>query len=214
MESNWAAEHLQVIRTLMERTAIYRRALVPIMILIGSVGTLAAVAGLMLKIQQPQTFIGYWLAVSILPIIGSFLLARREALREAEPFWSPPTRRVAQAAAPALGAGMVLSVWTLLRANPGSLAPGWRPEVAVSWLLIAWVVLYGCALHAAGFFMPRGMKLLGWFFIAGGCGLCALDVPTNPQPGFAHGVMGFFFGLVHLAYGAYLYFTEKRKNVA
>ena len=32
MESNWAAEHLQVIRTLMERSAIYRRALAPIML--------------------------------------------------------------------------------------------------------------------------------------------------------------------------------------
>jgi hypothetical protein len=24
--------------------------------------------------------------------------------------------------------------------------------------------------------------------------------------------MGFFFGLLHLAYGVYLYFTEKRRN--
>ena len=31
MEPNWAAEHLQVIRTLMERSALYRRALAPIM---------------------------------------------------------------------------------------------------------------------------------------------------------------------------------------
>jgi hypothetical protein len=26
--------------------------------------------------------------------------------------------------------------------------------------------------------------------------------------------MGFFFGVLHLAYGAYLYLTEKRKNAA
>src|SRR6266446_9747026 len=38
MESNWAAEHLQVIRTLMERSAVYRRALAPIMIFNGIVG--------------------------------------------------------------------------------------------------------------------------------------------------------------------------------
>jgi hypothetical protein len=28
----------------------------------------------------------------------------------------------------------------------------------------------------------------------------------------AHGIMGFFFGVLHLAYGVYLYFTEQRKN--
>ncbi|MDB6016752.1 MAG: hypothetical protein JWR19_1241, partial [Pedosphaera sp.] len=31
MKSDWAAEHLQTIRTLMERSAIYRRALAPVM---------------------------------------------------------------------------------------------------------------------------------------------------------------------------------------
>jgi len=30
----------------------------------------------------------------------------------------------------------------------------------------------------------------------------------------AHWLMGFFFGFLHLAYGAYLYLTEKRKNAA
>ena len=38
MESNWAAEHLQTIRTLMERSAIYRRALAPIMLFAGLTG--------------------------------------------------------------------------------------------------------------------------------------------------------------------------------
>ena len=30
----------------------------------------------------------------------------------------------------------------------------------------------------------------------------------------AHWLMGFFFGVLHLAYGVYLYLTEKRKNAA
>ena len=42
MDSNWAGEHLQVIRTLMERSAIYRRTLAPIMLLLGILGLLAA----------------------------------------------------------------------------------------------------------------------------------------------------------------------------
>ena len=35
METNWAAEQLQTIRTLMERSAVYRRALAPIMLFAG-----------------------------------------------------------------------------------------------------------------------------------------------------------------------------------
>src|SRR5436189_1798 len=43
MESNWATEHLQVIRTLMERAEIYRRALAPVMLLTGTAGLLEPV---------------------------------------------------------------------------------------------------------------------------------------------------------------------------
>ena len=83
------------------------------------------------------------------------------------------------------------------------------------WLPLIWVVLYGCAFHAAGFFMPRGMRLFGWAFIIGGCGLFAVGFPDWARPlDYAHGVMGFFFGGLHLAYGVYLYFTEQRRNEA
>ena len=51
MEPNWAAEHLQVIRTLMERSAIYRRALTPIMLLLGSFGVLASIIGWSAQIE-------------------------------------------------------------------------------------------------------------------------------------------------------------------
>jgi hypothetical protein len=63
--------------------------------------------------------------------------------------------------------------------------------------------------------MPRGMKLFGWVFILGGCGLFAAGIPDWPgRLACAYGIMGFFFGALHLAYGGYLYFTEQRKNVA
>ena len=40
MESNWAEENLQTIRTLMERSAIYRRCLAPITIYVERLGWL------------------------------------------------------------------------------------------------------------------------------------------------------------------------------
>ena len=61
METNWAEENLKTIRTLMERSAIYRRALAPIMIFAGVVGVIAAVAGLLIASRFGS---GFWLLVA------------------------------------------------------------------------------------------------------------------------------------------------------
>jgi hypothetical protein len=213
MESNWAAEHLQVIRTLMERSALYRRALAPIMIFNGVIGIVAAALGWRLRICPPQAFIIYWAAVAVAAMAGSFLLVRRQALRDSEPFWSPPTRRVMQALLPPLAAGSMITAGAFLRQAP---VHGLGPPLTELWLPLSWVVLYGCSIHAAGFFMPRGMKLFGWAFILGGCVLLAAELagqPAQPQHFlYPHAIMGFFFGGLHLAYGGYLYFTEQRRN--
>jgi hypothetical protein len=211
MESNWAAEHLQVIRTLMERSALYRRALAPIMIFNGVVGLAAAALGWALKVGSPHAFILFWAGVSVVAMAGSFLLVRRQALRESEPLWSPPMRRVTQAFLPPVAAGLMISAVAWLRAGS---APGNLSDLSgVVWLPLLWVVLYGCAFHAAGFFMPRGMKIFGWAFVVGGCGLFAAAIPGWARPlDYAYGIMGLFFGGLHLAYGVYLYFTERRRT--
>jgi hypothetical protein len=110
MESNWAAEHLQVIRTVMERSALYRRALAPVMICNGAVGIVAAIGGRLAGIKTPQAFILFWAIVGVAALAGSFLLVRRQALKESEPFWSPPTRRVTQAFLPPLTAGFIITL--------------------------------------------------------------------------------------------------------
>jgi hypothetical protein len=213
MESNWAAEHLQVIRTLMERSAVYRRALAPIMIFNGVVGLAAAAFGWTLQIAAPRNFILFWAAVAAVAMTGSFWIVRRQAIKDSEPFWSPPTRRVTQAMLPPLVAGLIISAVVLFYV--GHEPPEISRVLGMLWLPLGWVVLYGCAFHAAGFFMPRGMRLFGWAFIVGGCGLFALGIPDwASRAAYAHGIMGFFFGALHLAYGAYLYSTEQRKNVA
>jgi hypothetical protein len=206
METNWAADHLQTIRTLMERSAVYRRALAPIMILCGVLGMAGGIAGWLLQINADRPFVLFWSGVALLSLVGSFLLARRQALKDSEPFWSPPTRRVAQALLAPLVVGCVLNGITAYVGGGSGLLP----------LLVAvWACLYGCALHSAGFFMVRGIKLFGWVFVVCGCGLL-LGVPgrqLQPTPDlWAHLLMGGIFGGLHLAYGIYLYFTEPRKN--
>ena len=213
METNWAAEHLQVIRTLMERSALYRRALAPIMIFNGVLGLAAAGLGWALKVDSPRAFIWFWAGVSVVALAGSFVLVRRQAVKESEPFWSPPTRRVTQAFLPPLVAGLMIAAVVWMRAGSGAGTPD--DLIGLSWLPLYWVVLYGCAFHAAGFFMPRGMKVFGWVFVVGGCGLLAAGMPGWTRPlDYAHGIMGLFFGGLHLAYGVYLCFTERRRNEA
>jgi FtsH-binding integral membrane protein len=208
MEPNWAAEHLQVIRTLMERSALYRRALGPIMIACGVIGLAAATTSCFVKIERPSHFAAFWLGVSLLGLVVSFLLVRRQALKEAEPFWSPPTRRVSQALLPAFVVGLVGGIVFL--AHPSL-------DASANWYLaVFWTAIYGCALHAAGFFMQRGIRLFGWIFILGAtvafmAGFARPELRTSEA---AHYVMGLFFGLLHLAYGIYLYFTERSRKSA
>jgi hypothetical protein len=210
MESRWAVEHLEVIRTLMERAAVYRRALAPTTLLAGGIGTVAALAGWVAGFQSPRTFSLYWMFVGVVGIAAALLVMRRQALKDLEPFWSLPARRVAQAMLPPLVIGLVAG-WAMI------LLPS--PSLGVAWLPAVWMVLYGCALHAAGFFMPRGIRLFGWGFVLIGSALLLGLSQGGEAAGAAsirraHVWMGAAFGGLHLAYGLYLRLTEPRKHAA
>jgi len=204
METNWAAENLQTIRTLMERSALYRRTLAPIMLFAGVVGCGAAALGITLHIESFRAFAGFWLGTAGFVVAGAFLITRRQALVDHEPVWSAPTRRVASALLLPLTAGFLFSV-VLIVLNPGHMR----------WLFIfPNALLYGCALHAAGFFMLRGVRRFAWLIIALSA-LALLIVPklqTDPSSRLDHLLMGGLFGALHVLYGAYLYLTEKRGN--
>ena len=206
MEPDWASENLQTIRTLMERSAVYRRALAPVMGALGLTGIAAAVIGCFLRFQTAQTFVLFWVATSALCLVEAFLLIRRQALKEAEAFWSPPTRRVARALLPSFFGGFAAGLpYVVLESS----------RLPQSWLLVpVWMVLYGSALHAAGFFMPRGFRLFGWAFVLSGCALGFWGLMSVMPLSLteANVAMGALFGGPHWAYGIYLYFTEKRRD--
>ncbi len=203
---NWAAENIQVIRTLMERSSLYRRAMAPIMIVVGIIGVVSSVIPFFWPIKSNPGFSLFWLSSAVIALFSAFLLVRKQAVKEGEPFWSSPTRRIAQAITPAFVAGFVPVIFF-------SFPEFGSPKLI--WILPPiWMLLYGCALHAAGFFMQRGIRLFGWIFVAAGCAvsICGLVFPQLQTMTAAHIVMGIFFGLAHLACGGYFYCTEKRKN--
>ncbi|MBC8325146.1 MAG: hypothetical protein H8E27_05930 [Verrucomicrobia subdivision 3 bacterium] len=202
MSAQWAEENLNTIRTLMERASVYRRALAPIAIAVGVLGIAAAGLAEAMGWTGKNLFAGYWLGVGAVTVLAALLLVRRQALQADEEFWSPPTRRVAQVMAPLLLAGLGLGVLEILNTNG-------RDSVR---LIALWMVLYGGALHASGFFMRRGLKLAGWIFVVlGSICLCfhTLGEVVWLDEAHAHWVMGWAFGANHLAYGLYLKLTPE-----
>src|SRR5687767_1723466 len=137
MDADSANERLQVIRTLMERSAIYRRALAPIMTYLGVLGLLASFIGAFVAVESALRFGLYWMGVSLAGLFGAYILARRQSLKDREPFWSPPTKRVTQALLPSLLVGAVIGmIFTFTLGK----------QTSFSWALpVSWILLYGCA---------------------------------------------------------------------
>lgn len=207
MNSNLAEENLRTIRLLMERSALYRRALAPIMLVAGILGVVAAGIGIGWHLDAARPFAGLWLGTACVALAAAFFLVRRQAFKAGEKIWSPPTFRVAQALLPPLLSGMLLGGMPVMVSNSSS----------VDFLMVlVWILFYGCALHSAGFFMLRGIKWFGWAFIFVGIMLMfAVNVVDyTVKPATANWLMGLSFGGLHLAYGIYLYFTEKQHPVA
>jgi hypothetical protein len=187
---------------------MYRRALAPMTLLAGLLGLVAAGIGWFAQFDQPPVFVAFWMVTALIINAGALILVRKQAMKEQDAFWSSPTRRIALASAPGFLAAGLLTVAVYLRhAGHGEVIP---------WLIVIWMLFYGCALCAAGFFMPRGIKLFGWLYLGLAAVLLFACWPQLLKLSVRehHLVMGAVFGGVHLAYGVYLHFTEKRGNAS
>jgi hypothetical protein len=206
-----AAEQLNTIRTLMERAALYRRALGPTLVGLGVLGLAAGALGYGMEIGQDDslTFVLYWSTVALLGVVGTLLQMRRQALGAAEQFFTPPTRRIVGAMLPIYGVAIVGTIYL-------TLLFGAMTKVIAVTVLPFWMALHGLALHAAGHFTFRGIRWLGWAFIGAGLAagglegywtLTRADLPTMAQ---AHLLMGTVFGLGHLLAGSWILMAERR----
>ena len=217
MNPKWAEENLQTIRTLMERSAIYRRALAPIMIYVGTAGIIGGIicwkSGI---VDSGLGFVVFWLLISLVALLGTSFLVRRQALKDSEPFWSPPAKRIAQALFPAFTIGGVIGCIIGYEDFIGATSFGLHTTLFI--LIPVWCLAYGCAICSAGFFMQRGIKIFGWLFILTGFYMILVPVCKFRFDGISfvspHLLMGGIFGGLHFAYGIYLYFTERKNPVA
>src|SRR5204862_146435 len=85
----------------------------------------------------------FWLAVGIVAMTGTLVIARRQSLKTREPVFSPPARRVVLAMFPTLLLGGSVGLGMLELSNDEA-----RQFLMVPFI---WITLYGCALHEAGY---------------------------------------------------------------
>ena len=230
METNQAEENLRVIRTLMERAALYRRRLGPIMLVPGVVGKSLGVGGFLAGMDLPFTFVCSWLGAAVVTIVACLLVSRFQAKESGEPLFSPSARRVLSAMTPGLSAGLLLTLpWLgMLRGMPAMGGFG-NGTFILSVLILIWMAFYGTALHGAGLFATRGVRMLGLCFILAAAITLfyLLHLSFNGAPPFSLGpvhpgsqlrsgtvdlnlIMAGIFGGFHLISAAYLFATEKR----
>ncbi|MFT5856328.1 MAG: hypothetical protein ACI8XO_003581, partial [Verrucomicrobiales bacterium] len=182
-----AADHLKIIRSLMQRATVYRAISAPAAIF---GGIIALVTGLVMAQRapapatgkpdgmvcdafsttrfqfegaiDPMTFFSIWLGVLIIVAIFNATLLWRGSQLRSELFFSSGMRLALHATAPPMLAGGVVSYILI--------------EVGGSMTVCAllWVVFYSLALLAARSFAPRSMRWLGWMFFCAGLGLFVL----------------------------------------
>jgi hypothetical protein len=175
-----ALESVRIIRDAMERAGSFTAVPGAGMIAIGLTALIAAAVA-----AKPETGDGWlttWIVEACIAAAISGFSIVRKARRLALPLLSGPARRFALAFVPSLGAGAALTV-VLTTHGLGPLLPG------------TWLLLYGCAVTAAGALSVRIVPVMGVLFMV--LGVAALFA----APAIGNALMAAGFGGLHIAFG-------------
>lgn len=204
-----AEEDLPIIRSLMERSTIYRAISAPTALIAGLLSIFAASviflnnetslnAGFEITARE---FPFVWLVVLLISLAANAFLIRREALRTGRPFISPATKLALRAIAPCLLIPLSITVWFLQTGYLGN------QEL---FLVTVWTGFYGLTLLSTNLFAPRSLVLLGWAFLLTSMAIPVLDraIETDFSAAIPDLAMGVTFGLYHLIYAACTWFGK------
>jgi hypothetical protein len=198
MNASQAAQNLELIRTLMERTVQYQLLTARAGLTAGCLAGVGALAFAIpvLDAHDPWHFGGVWATVfagSLLTTcIGTVLRSRERGER----VWSRPARAVLLALAPSVFAALVLSVFLFSRGNGEYL---WLPGI--------WMLCYGQGALATAAYAPAPIRSLGVAALL----LGGLTLALGPD--WAIPMMGLTFGLGHMALGVILLVAERRQGM-
>ena len=224
-EQERAAEHLKVIRSLMERATIYRALSWPTALFGGVVAVILSVLLFfreevvirgtdadLTKMTEPA-WVGCWLVALVVTGVFNAILIGRKSKQEKSKFFSPGLKMAMRLLVPPMLAGGVLGIGQVL--SEGG---------TVSGTAAIWVMCYGLALLATIGVSPRSIRWLGWFFFVAGVaaylyvwGEGAAPLPVGggmerlASPMLeANLIMGICFGGFHLVYGAVVMFMSRK----
>ena len=194
MDARQAAQTLEVIRTLMERTCQYQLLTARASLVAGSLAGAGALAFLWLNPADPWHFGLVWAVVFAGSLLATTVGTVLRGRASGERVWSRQARTVLLALAPSLVAALALSVFFF--------AQGWH-----LWLPGVWMLCYGQGALATSAYAPTPIRWLGvTVLLLGGV---TLALGTD----WAVWAMGIVFGLGHLALGAVLLVQERRQTM-
>ena len=192
MDATQAARNLEVIRTLMERTARYR--LLTAWAGLGAGALALAGAGLfiLLDATDPAVFGAVWGLVFVGALLATIVGSLARGRERGESAWSRPARAVVLALTPGLVAAAILTGFFFARGEH-LLLPG------------VWMLCHGQGALATSAYAPRPIAYLGAAMLGMGAIALALG-PTWSVP-----MMAIAFGGGHIALGVALLLVERRE---
>ena len=147
--------------------------------------TALVAAPIALRRTTTQSWVAVWLAEALVAVTVALVAMHWKASHLGTAILSVPGRRLFVGLLPALFAGGVMTV-ALIRADDPRQIPG------------VWLLLYGVAVMQAGAFSVRTIPVMGAVFVLAGA--IALTLPWW----WANVMLALGFGLVHIAFGAYI----------
>jgi hypothetical protein len=168
-----ATQHLQTIRTLMERAAIYRAISGPSALIGGGLSIIAAGGSILGSAHGWLTAVNLqliWGGVLLTTLAAHAIFVWREARRERRPIWSPTFRLALRSALPFF---ILTGIWLVACR---SIIPSSVPGAAV----VGFCLLYGLMLLSTQSFAPRSVIVLGWSFFLAGCLMIPIFQHVSP----------------------------------
>jgi hypothetical protein len=195
MDARQAAQNLELIRTLMERTVQYQLLTARAGLAAGSLALVGALLFLFLDQNDPWIFGPVWGCVFVGAFAATCLGVVRRGRERGEPAWSRQARAVLLALAPSLFAALMLTVFFFSRGDGSHL---WLPGI--------WMLCYGQGALATASYAPTPIRGLGIAaLLAGGATLWL-------GPEWANVAMGLVFGGGHIGLGTALLIAERREG--
>jgi hypothetical protein len=196
-------ERLPVIRSIIERGAIYRAISARAALIAGVLSIITALAiylnneGIVTlgRVIRPREFVVLWFITFVIAADAAAFLFWREARREGRPFFSSELGLAARTFLPYL---LIPAAFTSWYYSTGYLGARELELVAV------WMASYGLALLSMSAFAPRALVRLGWAFLLTIVAVPAIMNVMDLSFSFdlPNGLMGLSFGLYHLVYAA------------